>query len=397
VGLFSLLIFSRGGLVLFYKKHFGSGSQIGSGNYVVYKSGGSNSVTATGLTPNTTYSVAVYEFNGSNGTENYLTTSPATGNQATLPLANLVVAKSDAPDPAIAGQNITYTLNISNRGPDSAQTVFLTDTFPVSTTLVSAQVTGGSGWIIAAPAMGGTGNVVFGKGAMSSSETAAFQIVVKVNSSTADGTIIQNSATASTATNESNYSDNTASVTTTVLKIGITASPNPVAESSPVTFSGSFTHPTQTIHWDFGDGFTASGMLTPTHTYGDDGLFTVTLVITDTLGIVGNTSLQIVVDNVAPMVNAGTDGAAQTGAPFAFKGSFTDPGWLDTHTILWDFGDGSQASSTLAPNHTFTEAGTYIVTLSVTDGDGGVGVDTVKVTVSESDSSHRVYLPLIFR
>lgn len=61
---------------------FGSGTQIGSGNYVVYNGTG-NSVIVTGLTSGVTYHVAVYAFNGSSGTENVLTTSPATANGTT--------------------------------------------------------------------------------------------------------------------------------------------------------------------------------------------------------------------------------------------------------------------------------------------------------------------------
>jgi hypothetical protein len=61
---------------------FGSGTQIGTGNFVVY-AGTGNSVSITGLTAGTTYHVAVYAYNGSGGTENYLATAPATGNQAT--------------------------------------------------------------------------------------------------------------------------------------------------------------------------------------------------------------------------------------------------------------------------------------------------------------------------
>jgi autotransporter-associated beta strand protein len=61
---------------------FGSGTQIGTGNFVIF-SGSGNSVTVTGLAGNTTYNFAVYEFNGSSGSENYLTASPATGSQAT--------------------------------------------------------------------------------------------------------------------------------------------------------------------------------------------------------------------------------------------------------------------------------------------------------------------------
>jgi hypothetical protein len=62
---------------------FGVGSEIGTGNYAIY-SGSSNTVIVNGLQPNTTYYVAVYDYNGSGGTESYLTTSPATGSRTTL-------------------------------------------------------------------------------------------------------------------------------------------------------------------------------------------------------------------------------------------------------------------------------------------------------------------------
>lgn len=62
---------------------FGGGSEIGTGNYVIYN-GTANTVNVTGLQPNTAYHVAVYEYNGSAGTESYLTTTPATGNRTTL-------------------------------------------------------------------------------------------------------------------------------------------------------------------------------------------------------------------------------------------------------------------------------------------------------------------------
>ncbi len=62
---------------------FGGGSEIGTGNFTVY-SGVGNSVTVTGLAAATVYHVAVYEFNGLAATENYLTTTPATGNRTTL-------------------------------------------------------------------------------------------------------------------------------------------------------------------------------------------------------------------------------------------------------------------------------------------------------------------------
>jgi hypothetical protein len=62
---------------------FGSGGTTGTGNYVVYSDTGS-SVTVTGLTQLTTYTVSIYEYNGISGTENYLITSPATNSATTL-------------------------------------------------------------------------------------------------------------------------------------------------------------------------------------------------------------------------------------------------------------------------------------------------------------------------
>jgi len=81
---------------------FGQGSEIGTGNYVAYIGSG-NSVNISGLNPATTYHVAVYEFNGSAGTQNYRTTSPATGSRLTLnaPLGLQLTA-------ANTGVNITF-------------------------------------------------------------------------------------------------------------------------------------------------------------------------------------------------------------------------------------------------------------------------------------------------
>ena len=64
---------------------FGSGSEIGTGNYVVYKGDG-NSVTVTGLVPGRIYYFKIFEYNCSSGKENYLTSgSVAEGSQMTLP------------------------------------------------------------------------------------------------------------------------------------------------------------------------------------------------------------------------------------------------------------------------------------------------------------------------
>jgi hypothetical protein len=70
---------------------FTSGSQLGTGNYVVYNGTGSGSgvLTVTGLTSGTTYHFAVFEYNDGTGTShNYFLTGAATGSQAASSASN---------------------------------------------------------------------------------------------------------------------------------------------------------------------------------------------------------------------------------------------------------------------------------------------------------------------
>jgi uncharacterized membrane protein len=81
----------------------------------------------------------------------------------------------------------------------------------------------------------------------------------------------------------------------------VTAGPDQiVGVGQPVSFSGVFTDAgvldVHTIEWAFGDGIVVSGTLTPTHTYGQSDLYTVTLTVTDDDGGEGNDSLVVTVE-----------------------------------------------------------------------------------------------------
>jgi PKD repeat protein len=158
-----------------------------------------------------------------------------------------------------------------------------------------------------------------------------------------------------------------------------------VAESEPVSFAGSFTDAgsadTHTIEWNFGDGMTTDGTQTPSHAYAESGSYTVTLTVIDDDGGVDSDTLTVVVSSVAIAVEAGADQAVDEGAPVHFSGSFTDPRGGEAHNIEWDFGDGAKTDGTLTPTHVYADDGTYIVTLTVTDDDGGAGSDTLTITV----------------
>jgi uncharacterized repeat protein (TIGR01451 family) len=131
--------------------------------------------------------------------------------------ADLAISKA-GPDLVNIGDNITYTLNFTNNGPLDASGVTVTDAVPTGTTFVSASVTSGSGWVVTAPAAGSTGNVVFSKSTVVSGETAAFQIVVKVDSVGTPVKIV-NTANAATTTPDFTTGNNSATVTTSVRQL----------------------------------------------------------------------------------------------------------------------------------------------------------------------------------
>jgi uncharacterized repeat protein (TIGR01451 family) len=181
------------------------------------------------------------------------TTDPTAGNNtgtATTTVqvqADLAVTKSDSPDPVVAGQNLTYTINFVNNGPSNASTVTVSDAVPANTTFVSAVVTTGSGWSTSAPAVGGTGTVVFSKATVASGETAVFTIVVNVNLNTPNNTVITNSATAASPTPDGTPGNNTGTATATViaqadLAVTKTDSPDPVCVNGNLTYTINFTN-----------------------------------------------------------------------------------------------------------------------------------------------------------
>lgn len=148
----------------------------------------------------------------------------------------------------------------------------------------------------------------------------------------------------------------------------ITPSINSPDSGQSVTFTGTSIDPNNlaiTYAWNFGDGETATGA-SPAHTYAAVGTYTVTLTITNSVGLtsVAALSIRIYAPPVTPTITS-SPGAPMTGQSITFAGSVTDP---DNRlaSYVWRFGDG-MAGTGISTSHTYAYSGSYTVTLTVTD------------------------------
>jgi uncharacterized repeat protein (TIGR01451 family) len=175
------------------------------------------------------------------GGEANLLNDTATDTASVGSSADLGVTDSGSPNPVAAGANITYTQVVTNSGPSAADNATLVAPTPANTTLVS--VTPPAGWSCITPGTGGTGNVVCTDVNMAGLTAGTFTLVVKVNSGTANGTVITDSVSVSSSVADPNSANNTATVSTLVgttgpdLIVTNIALPNPVQAGSPITYT----------------------------------------------------------------------------------------------------------------------------------------------------------------
>ncbi|MPY95814.1 MAG: hypothetical protein GEV08_22990 [Acidimicrobiia bacterium] len=170
---------------------------------------------------------------------------------------------------------------------------------------------------------------------------------------------------------------------------------------------------TPTVTVDGSPGVTDSGFLSGSHSYLDNGVFTITGTVTDDDAGTGSASVDVTVNNVAPtavidetgtmLVNGVPVLLTSAGDPVDVSGRSTDPG-SDDLTISWDFDDGLPAPDVTAVylhappdpdpfpspdgsprditddrTHTFADACLFDIVFRSVDDDGGSTLDTLAV------------------
>jgi len=92
-------------------------------------------------------------------------------------------------------------------------------------------------------------------------------------------------------------------------------------------------------------------------------------------------------NNIAPIANANGNYAGEVDQLISFSSQDSNDSDGSITSYLWDFGDGN--TSTLAfPEHSYTLAGEYIVTLTVTDNKGASHTDTTSAIVNQTSSEN---------
>ncbi len=127
--------------------------------------------------------------------------------------------------------------------------------------------------------------------------------------------------------------------------------------------------------WEFGDGASAYGP-TVTHTYSQDGAYTVTVSVTDNvIGAVGTrpvtmSALIAVSANDPPAVIVPDFGSVAMRVESVYTVTATDQDGDDL-SFVWDWGDGTLSyTDSATATHAYANRGFFTITVTVSDGTG---------------------------
>lgn len=116
------------------------------------------------------------------------------------------------------------------------------------------------------------------------------------------------------------------------------------------------------------------------HSYSDDGIYIINVKVMSDFYEVGSDNISVTVLNVAPVITSivGPKNPVQNGTYVSLLSNFTDPGLLDVHSAIFDWGDNTTTDYELDIGnrnvtgfHQYNKTGVFTVMLTVFDDDGG--------------------------
>ena len=164
--------------------------------------------------------------------------------------------------------------------------------------------------------------------------------------------------------------------------------PTTATVGDPLSFNGSGSKDSDgsivSYVWNFGDGSTANGA-TATHSYGQAGTYQVSLTVTDNGGLTATANHSVEVSKAAnqpPSASIAGPDTAQVGQTIDLTGKDSADPDGSIVEFRWDFGDGSTERG-VNVSHSYQNAGTYQITLTVTDDGGLTATATHPVQVAQ--------------
>ncbi len=181
---------------------------------------------------------------------------------------------------------------------------------------------------------------------------------------------------------------------------------SPALEGSSLAFSAAGADPdgdALTYAWSFGDGGSSTGQ-SPTHTYNDNGSYTVSVTADDSYERGQTTyTFQVTVNNVAPTITASGLNILENGVE-TVNGVITDPGVNDSFSLVVNWGEGSPQTINLPAgttvynithrylddNPTGTSSDVYPIRIDVRDKDNGAGAANTSISVGNVNPVVRI-------
>jgi uncharacterized repeat protein (TIGR01451 family) len=161
-----------------------------------------------------------------------------------VPDANLSITAADAPDPVVPGNNVTFTINIGNAGPDAAANAVVT--VPLQASLRFVSITSVAGFNCTTPAVGATGTITCTNASFANGGAGTYTLVAQVDPALLNGpsgSIVQNFSIGSN-THDPVFPNNSAQTTTAYqtpavadVSITKTTQATTVAPGGPMTFT----------------------------------------------------------------------------------------------------------------------------------------------------------------
>jgi len=127
-----------------------------------------------------------------------------------------------------------------------------------------------------------------------------------------------------------------------------------------------------TYTWDFGDGTVINGGSKESHRYEKGGDYRVRVTVDDGSGqrCSSSTAAIKVKLNTPPVANTGPNLVCCTDQVSSFDGSSSMDPDGDSLSYVWDFGDGQGSTEGPKVSHSYSQSGTYNISLTVDEGRG---------------------------